>query len=355
MGKHSASDHPQEGTGQPGEVTLDRVTAALTSLGLDAVETVSHPDRIVVPAYAFVATLWISYDKPLMLVADFAERIPTDFAHSTSLAMFINEWNRDKVGPTASFSLMDSGDVGVSLRYGVRIRCGLTDDQIMAELADAFEHAAAFSTQLREKFLPVEFDQPLPPALARAQDAEALLGRHPAERHLPRGEHREFADIHDVPDLYQERDCDPVEPVDLEALADSLEMLDFTFSLATEDIITTGVNGIAFAVCIDAGHYARVTAMWDTGTDADEGFLPLWLVCNDLNEQSAGLRAYILDNDGDLHLHVETTCLASEGLSPDQRHNYVITSFVSILGAVDHITTQMKGDSAVRWPGAGES
>lgn len=363
MGKHEAPGDLPWGTGgsaQPGEVTLARVTDALQSLGLDAVgglESIERADRIVVPAYAFIAALWISYDKPLTLVADFSERIPTDFSLSAGVATFINEWNRDKVGPTASYRLLDSGDLGVSLRYGMRTRCGMTDEQLIAELADAFEHAAAFFTQFRHRFLPVEFDHPLPPALARAQDTEALLGRHPAERHLPRGEHRDVDDIHDVPDTYLRLDDDPVEAVDLAALEDSLEMLDFAYAVANlsdDDVVTTGVNGIAFGVCIDAGRYARVTAMWDTGADTLDGFLNPWLVCNDLNEESTGMRAYLLDNDGDLHLHVETTCLVSEGLTAEQRHNYVITSFVSLLGAVDRITTEMRGHSAVRWPESGE-
>ncbi|MCT1613031.1 YbjN domain-containing protein [Corynebacterium sanguinis] len=354
MGKHSAQPPYPDESASSSEVTLKRIVAALDGLGLSPMYHPDRPDRAVVPAYAFVSTVWISYDKPLMLVADFTERVPTEFERSAELADFINEWNRDRVGPTASYRLMDSGDLAVSLRAGVRTRCGLTDEQLMAELADAFEHAAAFSTQLRQRFLPIEFDQPLPPALARAQDADALLGRHPSERHLPRGEHRQFSDIHDVPDVYDNVDDEFVEPVDLDSFTDTLDMLDFTYDFPAEDLITTGVNSIAFAVCIDAGEYARVTAMWDTGQRSEDGFLAMWLICNDLNEQTAGLRAYLLDLDGDLHLHVETTCLVSQGLSPAQRHNYLISSFVSILGAVDQISTQVKGASAVNWPGRAE-
>ncbi|AWB84318.1 hypothetical protein [Corynebacterium liangguodongii] len=329
---------------QPEEVTLARVGAALTGLGFDVIEA---GDRLVVPTYAFIATAWISYDRPLMLAIDFTERIPIEFERSHELARFINRWNLEKVGPTASYRLMDSGDFQVSMRLGVHAKCGLTDEQIMAEAMDAFQHAAAFSTQLREGFLPIEFDQPLPPALARAQDTEALLGRHPSERHLPRGGH---ADAACAPDAFEAQADDPCEPIDLGSVGDTLDMLDFSYPPPDQGAITTSVNGIPYAFYVDAETYVRVAAMWETGCSFDVGFLPLWLACNDINEQFVGLRAYVLEDAGDLDLHVETTCIITEGLGAAQRHNFIISSLVSTLGAVDALSTDVRGTTAVQWP-----
>ena len=357
VGRHSAAEDHSASRSAPTEVTLRRVSAALDSLGLEPLTHPDRPDRVVVAAYAFVATVWFSHDKPLMLVIDFAERIPTEFEHAAELAEFVNEWNRDRVGPAASFRLMDSGDCAVGLRHAMKTRLGLTDDQLMGELADAFEYAAAFFTEQRRMFLPAEFDHPLPPSLARAQDAETLLGRHPAERHLPRGQRRGAADVHDVPDLFKHVSIDPedpVEPVDLNALAETLDMLDFAYAVASDEVISTGVNGIAFGVCIDAGRYARVSAVWDTGVEAAGHFLAFSLTCNDLNQRAAGLRAYLVDAGDVLHLHVESSCLITQGLSAEQLHNWVITSLVSILGAVDTLSTEFRGASAVQWPGAAE-
>lgn len=355
MGKHSAVEDSSGSHAAPTEVTIKRVTAALDSLGLEPLSDPDRPDRVVVAAYAFVATVWFSHSKPLMLVIDFAERIPTDFQHAAGLAEYVNEWNRDRVGPTAFFRLMDSGDCSVGLRHAMKIRLGMTDDQLVAELADSFEYAAAFFTEQRRMFLPAEFDQPLPPSLARAQDAEALLGRHPSERHLPRGRRRGTADIHDVPDLFQRgngHSDDSVERVGLDALAETLDMLDFAYAVTSDEVISTGVNGIAFGLCIDAGRYARISAVWDTAVEATGHFLAFSLACNDLNLKAAGLRAYLVDAEDVLHLHVESTCLITHGLSPEQLHNWVITSLVSILGAVDTLSTEFRGASAVHWPGA---
>ncbi|MDY5785002.1 YbjN domain-containing protein [Corynebacterium sp.] len=356
MAKHRAQGIPAGVGLRPAEVTLERVARAARTLGF---EISSRPDRVVVSTHTFIATAWISYEKPLMLVIDCTQRIPIDFGFSPALATFLNTWNHDRVGPTASYRLNDSGDIDVHLRSGIRTRHGLTDEQLLEELCDAFEHMAAFSLQLREGFLPVEFDQPLPPTLIRAQDADALLGRHPSSRHLPRGQQ---LDVDGAPDYYaadevgDDDDSDTgiaaretrTQPVSMAELEDVFETLDFAYSVTDDDVVATGVNGIPFAACIDADDYARITAMWDTGRT--EGFLPLWLMCNSVNERCAGLRAYLHTFDGAYHLHVETTCLINRGMTSSQLHNFVLSSLVAILGAVDAVSTQCNGHSVVNWP-----
>ncbi|WP_288831283.1 YbjN domain-containing protein [uncultured Corynebacterium sp.] len=352
MGKHGARGGPP-GIGEDvAEVTLPRVADALRGLGFEPLE---RPDRVVVPAYSHIASFWVSHEKPLMLVGDCQQRIPVDFEYGTALARFLNTWNHDRVGPTASYRLADSGDIDVHLRSGIRIKYGLSDEQLLQELADALEHMASFSLQLRERFLPAGFDHPLPPTLSRAQDAEALLGRHPCERHLPRGGE---LDVGDVPDLYSPFDraagAGVCRQVGIPEFEDAFDTLDFAYALTPEEVIATGVNGVPFAVCIDGEAYARVTSMWDSGRDPRSGFLPLWLMCNSVNEKSEGLRAYLHEMDDHLHVHVETTCLISAGLTPHQLDNYVLTSLVAVLGAVDAISTQSQGATVVNWPSAGQ-
>ena len=188
MSRHRAQQGP-EGIGEaPAEVTLERVSDALRGLGLEPMDA---PDRLVVSAPSYVTTVWISHEKPLTLVADCQQRIPVEFEHGSSLARFLDTWNHDRVGPVASYRLTDSGDIDVRLRSGVLAKFGLSDEQLFQELTDSFEHMAAFSLALSEKFLPMEFDHPLPPTLVRAQDTDALLGPHPSGRHLPRGGERD--------------------------------------------------------------------------------------------------------------------------------------------------------------------
>lgn len=358
MGKHGPGDDTRGIGDIPTEVTLERVLSALEGLGFDALE---GTDRVVVPAHFHTATVWVNHEKPLMLVVDSQQRVPVDFEHGAPLARFINEWNHDHVGPSASYRLADAGDFDVRLRSGIRTKHGLTDEQLLLELADCLEHMASFSLQLRERFLPIGFDHPLPPTLLRAQDTEVLLGRHPRERHLPRGGSQA---IGDAPDPFSRAPREPDHPdsvvgllptqrVGMDEVEDTFDTLDFAYALTPEEVLATGINGVPFAVCIDAESYVRVTSMWDTGRTQPADFLPLWLICNGVNEMSSGLRAYLHELDGSLHVHVETTCMVGAGLSPGQLHNYMLTSLVAVLGAVDAISTQIQGTSAVRWPTSG--
>ena len=346
MGKHAAP----VGRQRPGEVTLERVAAVLEGLGF---EPMVRPDRLVIGAHVFTVALWVDYSRPMALVIDTAERIPTDFEHSTALARFINTWNHDRVGPTASYRLMESGDVCARMRRGVHIKHGLSDDQLAAELADTLEHASAFYQRLRERFLDAGLDQPLPPQLMRAQDTDVLLGRHPSLRHLPRGGRQE---VSTAPELHKEAEgpAGEIAPVDISGLTDALEQLDFRYGLGEDGVIATGVNGVAFALTIDGEpgpRYARVTGMWDTGRDALEAFLPLWLVCNDVNERTCATAAYLHEFDGAAHMHAESTMLVAEGAAPEQVGEFVVSAMAACLAAIDHVSQQTAGHSVVDWPG----
>lgn len=346
MGKHAAP----VGRQRPGEVTLERAAAVLEGLGF---HPLVRPDRLVIGAHAFTVALWIDYARPMALVIDTAERIPTDFEHSAALARFINTWNHDRVGPWASFRLMESGDLCARMRRGVHIKHGLSDDQLAAELADTLEHAAAFYRQLRERFLDASLDQPLPPQLMRAQDTEVLLGRHPSLRHLPRGGRREVAT---APELFKDVDgpAGEIAPANISDLTAALDELEFRYGVGEDGVIATGVNGVAFALTIDGEpgpRYARVTGMWDTGRDALDAFLPLWLVCNDVNERTCATAAYLHEFDGAAHMHAESTMLVAEGAAPEQVGEFVVSAMAACLAAIDHVSQQTAGHSVVDWPG----
>ena len=338
------------GRQRPGEVTLERAAAVLEGLGFNPLV---RPDRLVIGAHAFTVALWIDYARPMALVIDTAERIPTDFEHAGALARFINTWNHDRVGPWASSRLMESGDVCARMRRGVHIKHGLSDDQLAAELADTLEHAAAFYRQLRERFLDASLDQSLPPQLMRAQDTEVLLGRHPSLRHLPRGGRRE---VSTAPELFKDVDgpAGVIAPADIRDLTAALDELEFRYGVGEDGVIATGVNGVAFALTIDGEpgpRYARVTGMWDTGRDALDAFLPLWLVCNDVNERTCATAAYLHEFDGAAHMHAESTMLVAEGAAPEQVGEFVVSAMAACLAAIDHVSQQTAGHSVVDWPG----
>ncbi|GEM_PF-742784 len=354
MGRHSA---PQSSP-PPAEVTLERAAAALESLGFEVVsaaDQIDRVDRLVVGAHGYTSVLWMHHERPLMLVVDTIERIPTDFSHATALAKFLNTWNHDRVGPVASYRLGDGGDFRVATRRGIRATHGLTDDQLAGELADAFEHAALFSTRMRERFLDARLDQPLPPQLMRAQDADILLGRHPSSRHMARGETR---DVTQAPELFDASGGPAdttIRSIDTNALTRTLEAVEFAYAVDDDDgVVATGVNGVPFALTVDGdpatAHYARVTAMWDTGLDAGDDFLSTWLLCNDVNERSATTSTYLHEYEGTLHLHAESTMWAGGGASRQQLGQFVVSSLVAGLATVDHLSRQLQGHSAVQWP-----
>ena len=187
----------------------------------------------------------------------------------------------------------------------------------------------------------------------RAQDTEVLLGRHPRLRHLPRGGRQE---VTTAPELYKEVEgpAGEIAPVDISNLTDALEQLDFRYGVGEDGVIATGVNGVAFALTIDGEpgpRYARVTGMWDTGRDALEAFLPLWLVCNDVNERTCATAAYLHEFDGAAHMHAESTMLVAEGAALEQVGEFVISAMAACLAAIDHVSQQTAGHSVVDWPG----
>lgn len=351
MGRHNAPRAERFEPRLPGAITLERVAAALDSLGFDSHQ---RPDRLVVGAYAYTATCWIHHERPLMLVIDAQDRVPTEFEHASSIARFINTWNLDHVGPFASYRLMESGDLRVAMRRGIHIKHGLSDDQLVADLADTFTHAALFFQSLRERFLPAGWDQPLPPSVSRAQDFDALLGRHPSARHLPLGAER---DVSHAPEMFSpatEEVAGLVREAAPEMFGAALDSLSFTFAVDEEGVVATGVNGVPFALTFEGGgngaRYARVTAMWDAGLETDRDFLQLWLTCNDVNERSAANSVYLHDVDGTLHVHAESTALVAAGVSQEQVGEFVLSSMVAGLAAVDYVSRTAVGRSAVQWP-----
>ncbi|WP_070463627.1 YbjN domain-containing protein [Corynebacterium sp. HMSC29G08] len=318
------------------EVTLTRVAAALHGLGFD---TLTRPDRVVVGLPTATLTVWISYQRPQTLVLDAVDRIPTAFEAATDLAQLCNQWNRDQLGPVASCRLLDAGDFRVRLRSAIPIRYGLSDAQLLTFLANFCEQQQGFATQLRAHTLPIGFDTPLPPALMRSQDHQALL----KELLL------DDAAFH-APDLYTPPPALSMpKPVDLEALKTSLEALEFSYAV-TDGVIATGVNGVTFALMVDTGAYIRVASMWDTGLHERSAFLRTWLACNDVTDHALGTGVYLHKDLATLHVQAEASLPIVNGLSDQQRDNFVITAILSCLAAMDRVSVIVSGATYVQWP-----
>lgn len=159
-----------------------------------------------------------------------------------------------------------------------------------------------------------------------------------------------------APELFKDVDgpAGVIAPADIRDLTAALDELEFRYGVGEDGVIATGVNGVAFALTIDGEpgpRYARVTGMWDTGRDALDAFLPLWLVCNDVNERTCATAAYLHEFDGAAHMHAESTMLVAEGAAPEQVGEFVVSAMAACLAAIDHVSQQTAGHSVVDWPG----
>lgn len=159
-----------------------------------------------------------------------------------------------------------------------------------------------------------------------------------------------------APELFKDVDgpAGVIAPADIRDLTAALDELEFRYGVGEDGVIATGVNGVAFALTIDGEpgpRYARVTGMWDTGRDALDAFLPLWLVCNDVNERTCATAAYLHEFDGAAHMHAESTMLVAGGAAPEQVGEFVVSAMAACLAAIDHVSQQTAGHSVVDWPG----
>ncbi|WIM66936.1 YbjN domain-containing protein [Corynebacterium breve] len=341
LAKHRAPD-PQDEFAT--EVTLTRVAKMLTGLGY---ETVAEFDRLVISGHDYVATVWISFSAPLALVIDGQRRVPAPFEQASTLAHFLDTWNHDRIAPTASYHMLDTGDLLIRLRSATFIKFGLTDDQLASALTGALNSMNTFSTEYRVHFLANDEDESLPETIKRAQDTEALRGPHPSTRHLPPDEE---LPVFGAPDPVEISGDEPLDEFEFSHVVEPLDQLDFRYSIADEDIVTTAVNGLGFALCVDSDTFFRVTGVYPTTLDPTHDFLSVWLACNEHNEEAVFTTAYTRVENDTLLLQVETACDISQGMALDQRSHFVVSSLVGILSGMDTVCLQACGYSIIDWP-----
>lgn len=326
------------------DVDIPRVFRALTRLGYSGE---SSFDRVVVPAHDYIATVWIHHMAPLSLVVDTELRVPVELDHASALAEFLDGWNQERIGPSASYALTGAGNLLVRTRQAAPVKCGMTDAQLLSFLTGAFHMRGAFSDELHDELSLDDDPTALPATLLREQDHEALHRRSPQARHLPDDDELPVLGVPELADIWPD---EPVEAFTLEHLVESLDLLDFTYEVGSEDIVATAVNGVGFALCVDGGVFFRITGGWITDFDPADDFLDVWLALNDHNEKAVATNAYTRSEGGAMLIHVEAALDVSQGTALDQRSNFVITSMVNILSAMDSLSRQTSGASIVEWP-----
>ncbi|WP_018297042.1 YbjN domain-containing protein [Corynebacterium lubricantis] len=341
MGRHRAPE-PAE-LGQARNIDIERVQSALYGLGFDSELGF---DRLIISAHDYVATAWIDYSVPLSLVIDSRARVPMHLDFASALAEFLDTWNMERIAPSASYELSDAGTIHIHTRSSAFIKCGLSDNQLQSFLGSALHSIGTFYRELRAEFELDDDHLRLPTTIVQEQDHVALNGPHPQGRHLPAGEEPE---VYTAPDLAEISPNEPIEAFEFDHVVEPLDQLDFSYAIDEQEIVSTAVNGVGFALCVDSNAYFRITGGWITDFEP-ENFLDLWLVCNDHNEKSVNTTAYTRMEGDTVLLHVETSCDITQGQALDQRSHFVISSLVAILGAMDSLSTQTRGHSIVEWP-----
>lgn len=141
----------------PVDVTLAAVRIAGESFGYGCYPA---PDRLVFPWQDHRVTAYVlgGYgvlaDTPATLVLEGELRRDLDLAQANELAVTLNTWNQERLGPVLSFRLTDEGRISVRARSSVQIRVGLSEEQ----LADAVNQAME-TTRLAVMTLVDDFPQ----------------------------------------------------------------------------------------------------------------------------------------------------------------------------------------------------
>lgn len=342
MARHRKPD--KIGQAQASAVDLPRVEHALQGLGYDF-ET--EFDRIVIGAYDYIATVWIDYAAPHALVIDGEGRVPLDLDYASQLAEALDRWNQQRIGPTVSYRLTAAGNISVRARTATWIKHGLSDDQLLTFLASSMNALGTFAHEFREELELDDDALAVPETLVTEQDHAALHGRHPHSRHLPADEE---IGVYAVPDEAVIAEHEPIDEFMTEHITEPLTQLEFSFAEGEDGIVSTAVNGVGFALCVDGGAFFRVTGGWITEFDPQADFLDLWLACNEHNESAVGTTAYTRMEEGVMLLHVEAAVNITDGMALDQRSHFVISALVSVLGAMDSLSKQTQGSTIVQWP-----
>ncbi|GAB3940805.1 YbjN domain-containing protein [Corynebacterium tapiri] len=322
------------------EVTLDRIRAAATYMGLPVVEA---ENSVVVPAETHVTVITVQEESPRTLSFTSRARHSAALADIAELAQLCNEWNHDRLGPTATLVVGDDGSVEVVARVSVLVVDGLSDAQVLDHMQLYESTSKLFFRELsnaRPEFSDLSPDQ------RETQDQDA------AKRSIGHRQHRGVEDSVLRNAVQQEEDTveSSIKPVTLDRILTSLESLGITRVQRDPEGLMAWINGIAFGFFVDNGPSFLVKGHWDPGLDPENDALRIFLLCNDLNCEKPLLKAYTHTDDDGLQVRIEYTASVVQGLNDDQLDSHVMHALNLILHALDDISRDATGSSAVDWP-----
>lgn len=429
-------------------VTLTRVYVAAESFGFNCYV---GADRLVFPWRDHVVTVYLDDREPRALVFDSQLRASVPMGGIADLAAEINEWNRERLGPTMSLRVGDDGRVLLRARAAVLVGPDLGDEQLADMVRGAMETSVLAVGTLALSFPELELPGTgeLPDEANDRQEADALDGPLPRERHRRQvteiegmDEETAVAELHaaldrreeaagdgagpeagaaagdggagmagqlyedeqlslfhppeEQPPLFELDEADgrseatgsragsPVsrsrvgqeepqstneeddttmnarhsaadhgglpDPVTVDRIRDVLTGLGVEKTRGGEDVIIAWINEVLFGFFLDNGPSYLIKGHWDPDLDPESDFLRIFLLCNDWNEAAVTTKAFCHEDEEGLQVRVEFTTPVAEGLNEAQLEHNTAVAINQILQAIDSISTDATGESAVAWP-----
>lgn len=358
-------------------ITLTEVYVAAESFGFHAYV---GADRLVFPWHDHIVTAYLDERNPGALVFDMDVRTTIGMEHTGTLARAITAWNRERLGPTVSLRVGDDTSVSLHSRTSLLTGTGVTDAQLEDFVRLSMETARLAVDHLIEAFPELAMpDSDDTTAQRRKQDTAALNGPLPRDRHV--GVNELDDDVMRLRDLDHRRSRDDIDPgedldhdeeysasmstdhewdpgeedgepteVTLDRVRETLANLGIEKTHGDDDVIIAWINDVLFGFFLDNGPSYLVKGHWDPGLDPDTDFLRIFLLCNDWNEAAITTKAFCHEDADGLQVRVEFTSPVREGMTDVQLEHNTAVAVNQVLHAIDEISTDATGESAVAWP-----
>ncbi|AKK03475.1 YbjN domain-containing protein [Corynebacterium epidermidicanis] len=283
-------------------------------------------------------------------------RCRLSLAEVNSLVDFLSTWNAERINPTGMFHLTDEGDLSVQFRSHLAVGAGISMQQLSEFFLKATDTSHMAIDELRDNFgeavyeindiaMAFEDDRALRTELVHryAIDSDDKL------RSLPL--HPDFyAHVLDGLALPAETDDVVPQPVTISRVQEIFAEVGIENSDAEGDFLVTAINEIFLAAFIDNGPSLLIRGHWDANLDPEVDRLRAFLATNDWNYAAATTRALWQEDDNGLQLRVEYAVSVETGLTDAQLEENLVIAMHDILKAIDGLSLELSGTSAVRWP-----
>ncbi|ALC06286.1 hypothetical protein CDES_09490 [Corynebacterium deserti GIMN1.010] len=369
----------------PLPVDLHRVKNSVDDLGYHYLDS---DDRLVIPWSSHRVSVYFAQESGNVLTVFGRMRLQLDMHSISDIARVITQWNAERIGPTALIHLTDDAMVEVQFRTSMSVEEGLNALQLERFLQMALDTTSMGVSFVIEHFSELlvpdsygeeftdeqDFDDLVeeisgivipvvaaPPSTLHPEwdededededDLEAIFG--PLDESF---DTKDSEDTDDDSDLYEgrefEEDESPMIPhaVTTERILEQLHAIGVHKTSGEDDFLLAWINEILLSFFVENGPTLLIKGHWDANMHPEKDFVKLFLICNQWNENSLTTKAFCHSDEAGLQVRVEFSVTTVEGLNDVQLRHNIALAIHHILQAVDSISTEATGSSAVDWP-----